>query len=57
MYPPYRKLWSGSKEERKTAAHTYRCECGQREEDNMIDTIDTIDTYRVEYVREGLHGE
>ena len=30
MYPAYRKLWLGSREGRKTAAHTHRGECGQR---------------------------
>ena len=30
MYPTYRKLWSGSGEERKTTTHTHRGECGQK---------------------------
>ena len=29
-HPAHRKLWSGSMEGRKTAAHTHRGECSQR---------------------------
>ena len=30
MYSAHRKLWSGSREGRKTATYTHRGECGQR---------------------------
>ena len=29
-YPAHKQLWSGSGEERQTAAHTHNGECGQR---------------------------